>query len=54
MTVFYSPPLRPLIVQYLVALVYSIIADVISLGYYFGRVHISLTSGVNRGEGLYI
>ena len=54
MTFFYSPPLHPLIVQYLVALVYSIIADVISLGYYFERTQNPRTSVVSSGEGLYV
>ena len=51
MTFPYSPPLPllplTLIVQYLVALAYSFVADVIVLGYYFARTRNSL---INTGE----
>ena len=52
MTFSYSHPLPllsiTLIVQYLVALAYSFVTDIISLGYYFARTHDSF---INTSEG---
>ena len=50
MTFPFSP--LPLVVQYLVALAYSLVADAISLGYYFARNQDFLTRS-GSGENLY-